>query len=92
MTFYDCTKFTNRFKIHTGRVPEYLLNIVPKKREHVSSYNTCYKEDYILPRCSLQLFKNSFTPDAEKTMEFIKSSSKVSHLNQFIPEKLGDKS
>ena len=28
-------KMTNMFKIHTERVPEYLLNIVPNKREHM---------------------------------------------------------
>ena len=54
------------FKIHTGGVPEYLLNIVPKKREHVSSYNTRNKKDYIIPRCRLQLFRNSFIHDAVK--------------------------
>ena len=31
---------TNVFKIHTGGVPEYLLNIFPKKHEQESSYNT----------------------------------------------------
>ena len=56
---------TNMFKIHTG-VPEYLLNIVPKKSEHVSSYNTRNKEDYIIPGCRLQLFRNSFILDAVK--------------------------
>ena len=51
------------FKIHTGGVPEYLLNI----REHVSSFNTRNKKDYIIiPRCRLQLFRNSFIHDAVK--------------------------
>ena len=54
---------TNMFKTHTGGLPEYLLNIVPKKREHESSYNTRDKEDYITPRCRLQLFRNSFIPE-----------------------------
>ena len=65
-------KMTNMFKIHTGGVPEYLLNIVPKKREHVSSYNTRNKEDYIIPRCRLQLFRNSFIPDAVKQWNLLK--------------------
>ena len=54
---------TNVFKIHTRGVPEYLLNIVPMKREHVSSYITRNKEGYIIPRCRLQLFRNSFIHD-----------------------------
>ena len=57
---------TNMFKIHMGGVPEYLLDIVSKKREHVSSYNTRNKEGYIIASCRLQLFKNSFIPDAVK--------------------------
>ena len=53
-------------------VPDYLLNIIPKKREHVSSYNTRNKEDYIIPRCRLQLFGNSFIPDAVKQWNLLK--------------------
>ena len=42
------------------------------KREHVSSYNTRNKEDYIIPRCRLQLFRNSFIPDALKQWNLLK--------------------
>ena len=60
------------FKINTGGVPEYLLYIVPKKREHVSSYIARNKEDFIIPRCRLQLFSNSFIPDAVKQWNLLK--------------------
>ena len=49
---------TNIFKIHSGGVPDYLRNIVLKKRELVPSYNTRNKEDYIIPRCRLKFHIN----------------------------------
>lgn len=62
------------FKIHKGTVPEYLntCNIVPNKHENVSKYNTRNKEQFIIPRCRLELFKKSFVPDAVKQWNLLK--------------------
>lgn len=52
-----------RADISTGEVSEYLLDILPKKRKHVSPYSTCNKYNYILPRCRLEFYGISFIPD-----------------------------
>lgn len=67
-------KMSTMFKIHKGTVPEYLntCNIVPNKHENVSKYNTRNKEQFIIPRCRLELFKKSFVPDAVKQWNLLK--------------------
>lgn len=69
-------KMTTLYKIHTGRAPEYLKDIVPNKREHVSTYNTRNKQDFIVPRCRLELFRNSFVPDATKQWNLLKTDTR----------------
>ena len=65
-----------------------MLNIVPKKREHVSSYNTRNKEDYIFPRCRLQLFRTSFVPDAVKQWNLLKVEVQSIHSGKIWKKKL----
>ena len=77
-------KMITMFKINTGNVPEYLCDIVPKKHENVSEYNTRNKDQFIFPRCNLELFKKSFVPDATKYWNSLSIEARAStSINTF---------
>ena len=70
-------KMITMFKINTRNVPDYLRDIVPKKHENVSKYNTRNKDQFIVPRCNLELFKKSFVPDAIKHWNSLNIEARV---------------
>ena len=57
-------KLVTMFKIHNNQVPQYLDETIPCKTNNFSSYNLRNGDNYIIPKCRLELYKKSFVPDA----------------------------
>ena len=50
------------------------------------------KEDYIIPRCRLQLFRKAFIPDAVKQWNLLKEEVREAISINSFRKKLGNKS
>lgn len=57
-------------------VPEYLREIVSSRRENVSKYCICNRNQYDTPRCKLGEFNRSFVPDAVRKWSPLNAEAK----------------
>lgn len=57
-------------------VPEYLREIVSSRRENVSKYCICNRNQYDTPRCKLGEFNPSFVPDAVRKWSPLNAEAK----------------
>ena len=60
------------------------VTLFQKKHENVSEYNTRNKDQFIFPRCNLELFKKSFVPDTTKYWNSLSIEARAStSINTF---------
>ena len=77
-------KLVTMYKIHNNEVPQYLKETIPSKVNSISSYDLRNGNNYIIPKCRLDLYKKSFVPDSiSKWNSLSIESRQATSLKQF---------